>query len=162
MDLLRGHWSDASVTTDFANRYDDFDWVIDNHFDTAWIHTGWFDSTSENPQVSVTFDSTDPGTPTGFDATTGEGGKSALLDNTAYIDTWVHNDRDLTGGINPKKYAWQLRLRAELIVLDNAPHGDHPWDSLGTGQIRSPEEPEETPIGSRWRIPVLFSDMKKT
>lgn len=161
-DLLEGHWTDASVTTEYASRWNDFEWVIDDHFDTRWIHTGWYDPSTEKPQVSVTFDSTNPGTPTGFDATTGNGGNSAILDNTAYVDTWVQSDRNATGGINPKQYAWQLRLRAELILLDHAPHGDHPWNSLGTGEIRSPEEPDDTPIGSRWRIPVLFSDEKTT
>jgi hypothetical protein len=163
MNLLADHWNDDSVTTEYADRWDDFEWRIDDHFDTNWIHTGWYDNSSNNPQVSVIFDSSNPGTSTGYDATTGTGGKSAQLENTAYIDTWVQSNREQTGGINPKMYAWQLRLRCELIILDHAePGGDHPWQFLGTGEIRSPEEPEETPIGSRWRIPVLFADQKRT
>lgn len=162
MYLLRDHWDDPEVREDYAARYDGFEWAIDDHFETRWIHTGWHDTSSDNPQVTVSFDATDPGTPTGYDAVTGTGGLSAQLNHRAYIDTWVHGDREHTGGINPKKYAWQLRVRAELIVLDHADGTAVPWQYLGTGEIRSPEEPEETPIGARWRIPVLFSDQKRT
>lgn len=164
LQLLTEHWDDESVTTDFEDEWGGFDWLIDDHFDVdAWAHTGWYDNSSPYPQVTVIFDSANPGTATGFDAVTGDGGKSAILENTAYVDTWVPADREHTDGINHKQYAWQLRLRCELILLDHADvTGDHPWHSLGTGEIRSPEEPDDTPIGSRWRIPVLFSDEKRT
>lgn len=160
--MLRNHWNDPAVTSEYSDQHDGFTWRIDDHFNTDWIHTGWYDNSNPNPQVSVTFDSADPGTSTGFDATGPAGNKSAWVENRAYIDTWPGKDSEHNNGLNEKLYAWQLRLRCQLIVLDQVDTPPGAWQSLGIGVIRSPEEPEDTPIGARWRIPVLFMDETRT
>ena len=160
--LLQDHWDDAEVTTDYEERHEGFGWVIDDHFRPArWIYTRWYNDSNPQPEVTVTFDGFDPGTATGFDATTGDGGLSSWQSNRAYIDCWAEGDEpdEHTDGIHPARYAWQLCVRVQLIVLLRAQNPPGRWTSLGIGEVRAPDDPDTM---QRWRIPVLFSDQKST
>lgn len=155
MALLRDEWNHPTVT-DFEEADPDFDWVIDGHFETRWIHTGWHDDSNPNPQVTVSTRREDPGSASGWNGIDPTGaGPTAWMDGRVEVDTWVRSDRDYTGGENPKKYAYQLAQRVQLIIGAHA-DGVGALSQLGTGEEREIPDPEETPIGARIRVPTFY------
>lgn len=140
---------------------------IDGTFDAAaWIHTGWYDDSNPNPQISVVFDREVVTSPTGYTGIDpGGGGPTAWPEGIVHVDVWVPGDRDLTGGENPKKHTWQLRKEVERIIGLNHDgttdaNGNRELHSLGTGNIRRLADPEETPVEHWTRIPVTYTYFK--
>lgn len=131
---------------------------VPDHFDSAWLHTGWYTG-NPNPEISVTWDGEDAGTPTGYNGIDPSGGgPTALLSGEVNVDVWVVGDRDRTGDVNPKQYAWELRTEVERIARAN-PNGPAWADltSMGVGRTRRVPEPDETDIQHRHRIPVFYT-----
>lgn len=130
---------------------------VPDHFDSAWIHTGWYTG-NPNPEISVTWDGEGAGTATGYDGIAGSGGPTARLEGTVNVDVWVVGDRDRTGGVNPKQYAWQLRTEVERVVRSHpsGPEGED-IETMGVGRTRRVPEPDETDIQHRHRIPVTYT-----
>lgn len=154
-DLIKENWNHQTVS-DFENNHSDFTWVIDDHFKTRWIHTGWHSDSNPYPQVTISTKRDDPGSPTGWNGIDATGrGPTAWMDGRLQVDTWVPDDGDRTGDINAKKYAYQLAVRVQLIASEFATGHKH-FHRLGTGEERELPDPDETPIGARYRIPVFY------
>lgn len=155
LDVLQRDWN-AQALVDARS------WAIDGSFrDDRWIHTGWYDDSNPNPQVTISGVSEDNGSPTGWTSINPRtGDPTSWEDGRVYADVWVRGDRDTTDGINPKQYASQLAQRVELVIGHNAEgttyNGQRELYRLGTGQKREPNAPEQDPVDHRYRVPVLY------
>lgn len=130
--------------------------VPDHYQSPDWTHTGWYTG-NPNPEISVVFDRERTDSPTGYDGIAGSGGPTRRPDGTVHVDVWVPGDRDDTGGMNPKKYAWQLRREVERIATlypEGPPGEDMTW--MGKGIVRRVPEPDETDVEHRHRIPFEY------
>lgn len=136
---------------------------VPDHFEVpGWIHTGWYTG-SPHPEISVVWDAEDPGTPTGYTGIDPSGsGPTARRTGSVDVDVLVPGDREdddaVTGGMNPKKYAWQLRDEVDRIagLYPNGPPGED-LEGLGVGETRRVPEPDDSDVEHHHRVSVVYT-----
>lgn len=131
----------------------DYDPAAVSHFDPSkWAHTGWYDDTNNNPQISA-ITTNERELQAGIDPT-GKGPTSLMVTDVR-VAIWPPGDSDdtRTGGQNLKQYTRELAVETERIIFDH-------WQGIdGLAWLNSPggeraPEPSDVPLPYYWQIPV--------
>lgn len=145
---LLADWGDFSMLTMDVPAWYDPDAVA--HFDTAWIHTGWYDDDNPHPQITAT---TISETPQG-DAIDGAGrGPVSWMNTQVGVNVWVPDDTEYTGGQNPKQYFFELRTEVARIIHEHYGGGEDLSWMQGAGGNMLPTR-DESPVEHRWELTV--------
>lgn len=139
-DLLRNNWDASNTALSSAPK----------------IHTGWYDDSSESPQVTVT--NPDEGAlgggDTGYVATQGDGGGPVQeRDGVLLVNGWA-GSRETTSQ-NPKKVAFDLREEIGRIIGANYSGVDH-LNRLAVGTTRQLVDDDRTPAVYRYEVTVSY------
>lgn len=143
-DLLANQWDSSNV---------------DGTFDTAWIGTGWWDEETPNPQITLS-GMTETRDPTGIDPN--GGGFTSWVDGAVDCNVWIPNDRDATGGVNPKQHRWQLDSEIQRIIRANSTgttdsDGYPQLTRLDLGEARYFVEESDSPVVFRATVPIGYA-----
>lgn len=121
------------------------------------IHTGWHSDDADSPQVTVTNPEESPlgGGETGFSAMDGAGGGAVQeLSGTVNVDCW--SDRDVEGGVNPKKLTYEFTEEVKRIVDANRLTATDLRLIAYLGRAFVPPGSEEHPPAFRYNCPINY------